>query len=128
MPKRKKTDARPIELLNFELNKTLKKFKNIIVLYDFLNPEIIRDLCLKLGINDILKTSKFIYIHNLKHYRKQNKIDFILTFENINIQIKDINFLNFSLPISTIDRLKIIEFIYKINFSNKSVNVNRICK
>lgn len=110
-----------IDLLNKELIKNINELNNIVIVYNFINPLIIKDLCEKLGINVSILNSKIIYINHLKYYKETNPIDCILAFENIDLSEEKAETLNFTLPITAIDRLKLKKLIYKIEIKNTNI-------
>lgn len=109
-----------IELLNKNLDTELKKIKNFIIVYDALNPLIIIDLCKKLDITKFISNTKFIYKNNLKCFQEQNKIDYIITFEDLSLPQTSIKEVKFSLPIISLDKLKLMDLV--INLKKQSNN------
>lgn len=102
-----------IDLLSKDFIININKLKNIVVVYNFINPLIIRDLCLNLGLHESISNFKIIYINHLKYHIKNNPIDFILTFENIELSELEIKHLNFKLPLTSMDKLKLKNILYK---------------
>lgn len=96
--------------INRDTNEKLEKLKNVIIVYKYLNPINLKELCYNLEIYNLVTEDKFIYINNLREYLRDNKVEHIIIFEDL--EIPNNNFVSrFLLPISRGDRLKLRNII-----------------
>ena len=94
-----------------DINKKVQKLKNVIIVYKFLNPINVKDLCYELEINDILNEDNFVYINHYKEYIKENKVTYVITFEDFDIFDEKVQILRLLLPITQLDKLKLKSII-----------------
>lgn len=100
-----------LELLSRNLNSEIKKLQNIAIVYNFLNPLILKDLSEKLSLDDIVEPSNYVYINHLNEYLKNNEVEYFLIFEDLDLSIYNLKILKLTLPISTGDELKLKNMI-----------------
>lgn len=93
-----------LNLLN-ENRIEIENSKKIAVVYNFLNPLILKDLCKTLNIDSLAGSSEFIYINHLNEYIKKNPSNKFLVFEEIDLSKYKIETLKLSLPIFHKDEL-----------------------
>lgn len=96
-----------LELINKSHSSKNKEFKNLTIVYNFLNPLIIDDLCKKLKIEKIMNKSNYVYINHLEDYLKNNSVECFLIFEDIDLSISNLPIIKLTLPISFEDYLKL---------------------
>lgn len=90
-----------------------KKSEHIVIVYNTLHKSFINEVCKKLGLESITNNLKLISIHHLENYLEKNKVKGIIVFEDLelgNIDSK-IKVLNYLLPITEVDKLKLLNFI-----------------
>ena len=98
--------------INKDVNTRLEKLKNIIIVYRYLNPINLKELCYNLEIYDLITEETFIHINNLKEYLKNNKVEHIIIFEDLEIPNNSI-VSRILLPITQGDRLKLRNIVKK---------------
>ncbi|MGL4864673.1 MAG: HTH domain-containing protein [Cetobacterium sp.] len=95
-----------LELLTLNVTSKTQELTNIAIVYNFLNPLIIDDLCKKLSINNIINNSNYVYINHLNDYLKMNTTNSLIVFEEIDLSMYDLKTLRLTLPLSFEDVLK----------------------
>lgn len=100
-----------INIIHEKIEKQIESLRNILIVYNSFNYIFLEKICDELGLKKLLPKIKFISIYDLKRYSKDNKINGIIIFEDINIDLKKIKILKFNLPITKLDKFKLKVFL-----------------
>lgn len=99
--------------INKDISKRIEKIKDIIIVYRYLNPINLKELCYNLEIYDLVTEDKFVYINNLNNYLKNNKVEHIIIFQDLEILCENIIISRILLPITQNNKLNLKNIIKK---------------
>lgn len=100
-----------LNIINKKIEKKIEKIEKIVVVYDILNHFFIIDSLKELGLKKILQKVMFVSVNDLDLFLSYNKIESLITFEDIGLDRKNIKLIKFKLPISKIDKFKLKEIL-----------------
>lgn len=99
--------------INRRIEKKIARLNDIVIVYNFLSIQTIKDICKELGLNKIVINKKIISYRDLDYFLETNTIKGIILFENIKLDEKynEITKVKFSLPLIKLDKFKLSVFI-----------------
>ncbi|MCQ9626375.1 hypothetical protein HS141_05245 [Cetobacterium somerae] len=102
--------------INKDVENKIEKLKNIIVIYNFLSIEFIKDICKELVLGELINNIQLISYRDIDYYLELNKINGIIFFEDIIFDEKydNIRKVRFNLPIIRLDKFKLSIFFILI--------------
>ena len=100
-----------INSLHLEMEKKIENLNNIIIVYRFLQKPLLKNICKELGLEKIIKDTNYISVYEFDNYCKNNEINGIIIFEDIDIFNLNYKVISFNFPVSKMDYIKIKSFI-----------------
>ena len=87
--------------------------KDVIIVYNFLHKDMIKDLCEDIGFKKDMEIYKLVLVFDLEEYLKKNNPKVIITFEDIDFSQFNIEnkLIEFNFPITKYDKLKLKPFL-----------------
>lgn len=93
--------------INKDASKKIKKLRDIVIVYRYLNPINLKELCYNLEIYDLITENKFVYVNNLNDYLKNNQVEHVIIFEDLEIACDNVTISKVSLPITQNTKLNL---------------------
>lgn len=102
--------------INKDVERKIEKLKNIVIVYNFLSVEFIKDICKELNLGELVNNMKLISYRDIDYYLETNKVNGVIFFEDIVLDERyyDIKKVRFNLPIIRLDKFKLSIFLEKM--------------
>lgn len=99
--------------INKEFERKIEKLKDIVIVYNFLGIEFIKDIFKELELKGLMDSIKLISYRDVDDYLENNEIKGIILFEDIKLDEKydNIKKVRFNLPIIKLDKFRLSVFI-----------------
>lgn len=101
--------------INKDIERKIENLKNIVVVYNFLNIGLVKDICEEFKIEKLMKNMKFVSYRELDYFIETNSVKGIVLFEDIKLNKKydNIKQIRFNLPVTKLDKFKLSVFLKK---------------
>lgn len=102
--------------INKEIERKIEKLKHIVIVYNFLSVEFIKDICKELNLGELINNMKLISYRDIDYYLESNEVKGVILFEDITLdeRYNDIKKIRFNLPIIRLDKFKFSVFLEKM--------------
>lgn len=102
--------------INKNVEKKIEKLKDLVIVYNFLSVEFIKEVYIELGLNELINNIKLISYRDIDSYLDFNRVNGIIIFEDIRLDKKydDIKKVRFNLPIINLDKFKLSVFLDEV--------------
>lgn len=101
--------------INKDVERKIENLKNIVVVYNFLNIGLVKDICEEFKIEKLMENMKFVSYRELDYFIETNSVKGIVLFEDIKLNKKysNIKQIKFNLPVTKLDKFKLSVFLKK---------------
>lgn len=101
--------------INKDVERKIENLKNIVVVYNFLNIGLVKDICEEFKIEKLMENMKFVSCRELDYFIETNSVKGIVLFEDIKLNKKygNIKQIKFNLPVTKLDKFKLSVFLKK---------------
>ncbi len=101
--------------INKDVERKIENLKNIVVVYNFLNIGLVKDICEEFKIEKLMENMKFVSYRELDYFIEINSVKGIVLFEDIKLNKKynGIKQIKFNLPVTKLDKFKLSVFLKK---------------
>ena len=101
--------------INKDVERKIENLKNIVVVYNFLNIGLVKDICEEFKIEKLIENMEFVSYRELDYFIETNSVKGIVLFEDIKLNKKysNIKQIKFNLPVTKLDKFKLSVFLKK---------------